>query len=271
MLAGPDGSNVMRLTVVGCAPAWTQRVGRASSCYLLEHDGGAVVLDMGQGSFSALGQYRDVRQIDGVLISHLHADHLVDLVPLRHFVSYEAPDTRIRLHGPLELRRRFDAFQAQPDFLRVLPGDPLASDSFELAGLSVEARLVTHIPHSFGFRLAPSDGSGPGLVYSGDCAQPRDLLPLVRAGDTLLSEAAFGAGDTFGPGSASGDEPSGAVHMTAAQAAWAAAESGAARLVLTHILDRNDEAAARDAAAEVFDGELLVAQPGLQLDVSSTA
>lgn len=258
---------MMRLTVVGCAPAYTQRVGRASSCYLLEHDGGAVLLDMGQGSFSALAQYRDVRQIDGVLISHLHADHLVDLVPLRHFVRYEAPESQIRLHGPLEIRRRFDAFQAQPDFLGVLPGDPLAADSFELAGLSVEARLVTHIPHSFAFRLAPRDGSGPGLVYSGDCAEPRDLLPLVRAGDTLLSEAAFGAGGTFGAGGPFGDGSVGTVHMTAAQAAWAGAETGAARLVLTHILDRNDEAAARDAAAEVFDGELLIAQPGLVVEV----
>lgn len=257
----------MRLTVVGCAPAWTQRVGRASSCYLLEHDGGAVVLDMGQGSFSALAQYRDLRLIDGVLISHLHADHLVDLVPLRHFVSYEAPETQIRLHGPLELRRRFDAFQAEPDFLRVLPGDPLAPDSFELGGLSVEAGLVTHIPHSFGFRLAPRGGAGPGLVYSGDCAEPRDLLPLIRAGDTLLSEAAFGATEPFRAGSPSRDDRSGMVHMTAAQAAWAAAESGAGRLVLTHIIDRNDEAAARDAAAEVFDGELLVAEPGLALEI----
>lgn len=246
----------MRLTVVGCAPAYTQRVGRASSCYLVEHDGRAVLLDMGQGSFSALAQYRDMRQIDAVLISHLHADHLVDLVPLRHFLKYEAPDTLIRLHGPLELRRRLDAFQAQPDFLGDLPGDPLAADSFELAGLSVQARLVTHIPHSFGFRLAPRDGSGPGLVYSGDCAEPRDLLPLLRAGDTLLSEAAFGAG----PGEA-------VMHMTAAQAAWAAAEGGAARLVLTHILDRNDESAASDAAAEVFEGELNIAQPGLVLEI----
>jgi len=246
---------MMRLTVVGCAPAWTRRVGRASSCYLVEHDDGAVVLDMGQGSFSELAQYRDVRRIDGVLISHLHADHLVDLVPLRHFVKYEAPETLIRLHGPLELRRRFDAFQAQPDFLQVLPGDPLAPDDFELAGLSVEAGLVTHIPHSFAFRLGPRDGSGPGLVYSGDCAEPRDLLPLVRTGDTLLSEAAFGAG-----------QPA-EVHMTAEQAAWAAAETGAARLILTHILDGNDEPAARDAAARTYDGELLLAQPGLVVEV----
>jgi ribonuclease BN (tRNA processing enzyme) len=246
----------MRLTVVGCAPAYTQRVGRASSCYLVEHDGGAVLLDMGQGSFSALAQHRDVRRIDGVLISHLHADHLVDLVPLRHFLAYESPETQIRLRGPLELRQRFDAFQAEPDFLHGLPGEPLAPDSFELAGLSVEAALVTHIPHSFAFRLAPRDGSGPGLVYSGDCAEPRDLLPLVRAGDTLLSEAAFGVG----PGA-------GGMHMTAAQAAWAAAETGAARLVLTHILDRNDEPAAQEAAAEVFEAELLVARPGLALDI----
>lgn len=244
----------MKLTVVGCAPAWTTRPGRASSCYLVEDGDAALVLDFGQGAFAELSRYREPETVGGLLVSHLHADHLVDLVPLRHYLRYEA-ESRVQLHGPAELRPRMDAFQAERGFLAALPGEALRPGTLELSGFEVEARHVTHIPDSFAFRIARGDG--PGLVYSGDCAVADDLVPLVRDGDTLLCEAAFGADD----------EPAAGIHLTARQAANAARRGGAARLVLTHIIDRHDLDRASEAASEVFDGDVLVARPGLQLEI----
>src|SRR3712207_8500480 len=52
---------------------------------------------------------------------------------------------------------------------------------------------------SWAFRLSAAAGDGPGLVYSGDCARADDLLPLIHEGDTLLCEAAFGAGASAAP------------------------------------------------------------------------
>lgn len=245
----------MRLTVVGCAAAWSRRPGIASSCYLVEHAGRAIVLDIGQGAFAELNRYLDPADLDAVLISHLHPDHLVDLVPLRHYLKYGADASPPLLRGPAELRRRLAGLTGEEAFTADLPGEPLAPGRFELAGLAVEAGHVTHIPDSFAFRLAPAGAtSGPGLVYSGDCAVADDLLPLIRAGDTLLCEAFYGAG-----------EP-GPMHLNAAQAAAAAARAGAGRLVLTHIRE-TDADAVRGAAGAVFGGELLVAAPGLALDI----
>lgn len=250
----------MKLTIVGSAPAYTLRAGASSSCYLVELDDAAIVLDLGQGSFSELGRYRRPESIGGVLVSHLHADHLVDLVPLRHYLRYEAEvDGRVTLRGPRELRKRFDAFQGEAGFLKGLPGEPLEPGPFRLAGFDVQARHVTHIPDAFAFRVTPAGGSGPGLVYSGDCAREDDLLPLIHPGDTLLCEAAFGSG-----------ESGGGMHLTARQAARAAAEGGVSRLLLTHILDSHDGEAAAAAAAEVFDGEIAIARPGLALEVGES-
>jgi ribonuclease BN (tRNA processing enzyme) len=249
----------MRLTVVGCAPAYTQRPGRVSSCYLVEHDGRAVVLDLGQGAFSELSRYLPMWELGGLLISHLHADHLVDLVPLRHFLRFEMEveaDRAPVLHGPRDIHRRFDAFQGQDEFLYPLSGDALEPGAFELAGMRVEARHVTHIEDSFAFRLSAADGSGPGLVYSGDCAVAEDLLPLVREGDTLLCEAANGT-----------DPAGGGIHINAAQAAGVASDGRAARLVLTHILDRHAEVRTQEAARQRYGGELFIAEPGMTLDV----
>ncbi len=248
----------MKLTVVGCAPAYTsERPGWTSSCYLVELGEAAVLLDLGQGSFAELCRYRPPETLRAVLVSHLHADHLIDLIPLRHYLRYGAAGKEVALHGPPELEQRIDALQGEPGFLAPLRFQPLREGAVAVAGVSAEARRVTHIPDSFAFRLAPPDG-GRGLVYSGDCSEAGDLVSLIQRGDTLLCEAAFGT-----------DEDAKGAHLTARQAAWAAATGGAGKLVLTHVLDEHaDQDALVRAAHDEFGGEVLFARPGLQVPVS---
>lgn len=246
----------MRLTVVGCAPAYTSRPGRVSSCYLVEEGDTALLLDMGQGSFAELWRHRWPGTLSAVFVSHLHADHCVDLIALRHWVRYENGGRGPDLYGPPELRARFDSFQAQPDFLADLVGGPLEPGPQQIGSLLVEARRVTHIADSFAFRVSVAGSDAPAVVYSGDCAAADGLLPLIRPGDTLLCEAAFGVGPSGG-----------GAHLTAAEAAGVAARGGAERLVLTHILDGRDENASAAAAQAVFAGQVEVARPGLSIDI----
>jgi ribonuclease BN (tRNA processing enzyme) len=247
----------MRLTIVGCAPAYTSHSGRASSCYLVEHGDTAIVLDMGQGAFAELWRYRSPGSVTAVAISHLHADHCVDLVPLRHFSKYEAGGVGPALYGPAELGHRFDSFQAESEFLSVLRPQILEPGMFAVGDLTIETRRVTHIPDSFAFRIAPAGPDTPSLVYSGDCGNSDDLAPLVRAGDTLLCEAAFGD-----------DVPISGLHINAAQAGEVAASGGARRLILTHILDRYAPDRARAAAEKRYSGEVVLAEPELTISVS---
>jgi ribonuclease BN (tRNA processing enzyme) len=246
----------MRLTIVGCAPAYTSRSGHASSCYLVEREDTAVLLDMGQGAFAELWRYRRPDEIAAVFISHMHPDHCIDLVPLRHWVRFENGGRGPALYGPAELRGRFADFHDQPGFLDDLAGEPLEAGTFAVGELRVEAARVQHIPNSFAFRVSVAGADGPGLVYSGDCGAADDLLPLVRAGDTLLCEAAFGTGPVDVP-----------IHLTAQQAASVAARGEAARLVLTHILDSRDASASQAAARAAFSGEVMHAVPGLAIDI----
>jgi ribonuclease BN (tRNA processing enzyme) len=253
----------MKLTVVGCAPAYSNRSGEASSCYLVEHGSTKLALDFGQGAFAEMWRYASPTDLTAVAISHIHADHNVDLIPLRIWVKYENGGRGPSLHSPQELRRRITDYQQATegtpvaDFLECLPGDALTPGSFVVGDLSVEAARVTHIPDSFAFRVSVAGGDGPGLVYSGDCAVAADLAPLIRPGDVLLCEAAFGA--------ATKDAP---IHLTAAEAAGAAVRGDVARLVLTHILDGRDEAGAVAIASGVYNGPVKAARPGLTLDIS---
>ena len=69
----------MQLTVLGCAGTFP---GPSSPCsgYLVEHDGYRLILDLGAGALGNLQRHCDLREIDAVYITHLHADHCIDLV-----------------------------------------------------------------------------------------------------------------------------------------------------------------------------------------------
>jgi len=148
------------------------------------------------------------------------------------------------------------AYQNDTQFMADFRGETLAERSFSVGDLRVEARRVTHIPDSFAFRVSAASGDGPGLVYSGDCGVSDDLVPLIREKDTVLCEAGFGAGPSDAP-----------IHLTAQEAAGAAARGGASKLVLTHILDDRRDHEARAAAEVIFNGPVAIAQPGLKVEV----
>lgn len=249
----------VRLTVLGSSAAWSERPGRPSSSYLVELGGEALVLDLGQGALGALFGHREPSTIRAVVISHMHADHHVDLIPLRHHLRYQFEKPRsIGLHVPDELRRRYDVFCGEAGFLRDLVGPELVAGAREIGPFILQAHPVLHSEHSYAFRVTANDEpAGPGLVYSGDCGRAEDLLPLIHEGDTVLCEA-FWSTRTPEPG---------ANHLTAAQAASVAQRGQAARLVLTHILESNDPQAALEAARQNFSGPVELAEPGSILHI----
>src|ERR687889_626942 len=77
----------MRLTVLGKSPSW-QDAGGACSGYLIEEDDTVVLVDCGNGVFAKLRERIDYVDVDAVVISHLHADHFLDLVPYSYALTY---------------------------------------------------------------------------------------------------------------------------------------------------------------------------------------
>src|SRR5919202_3556415 len=77
----------MRLTVLGKSPSGQDADG-ACSGYLVEDGDTTVLIDCGNGVFSKLRRFRDYLAVDAVVISHLHADHFLDLVPFAYALTY---------------------------------------------------------------------------------------------------------------------------------------------------------------------------------------
>jgi ribonuclease BN (tRNA processing enzyme) len=247
------------MTVLGSSAAWSVRPGRPSSSYLLEVGDAAIVLDLGQGSLASLFPHRDPASVTAVVVSHMHGDHHVDLIPLRNLLYYHYDEPRsIGLHLPAGLRERYDAFMGEPGFLDFMPGSDVVEGVHSIGPFTVQAHPVLHSENSHAFRVTEtSDVDGPGLVYSGDCGRAEDLLPLIREGDTVLCEAFWSTMEPI---------PS-ANHLSATQAAEVARQGGADHLMLTHILEAHDPQAALRAAERVFPGRVELAEPEMVVTI----
>lgn len=243
----------MRLTVLGAGPAYTDRQGASGASYLVTLGETHILLDLGQGSLPRLFAAVDPTSLAAVVISHLHPDHYIDLVPLRHYLRYEfRPPRRVRVLGPRELPDRIDALHAQPGFTaEALDTEPLGDAKHVIGALTVRGRLVTHLAESYATRVAPV-GGGPGLVYSGDCGRAHDLAPLIVPGDTLLSEV------SFGPGPA----PVGVAHLDGPAVGELAESTGAGRVLLTHLQMGNDPDETVASVRAHFSGPVSFVWPG---------
>ena len=219
----------MRLTIVGCSGSYPGP-DSAASCYLVEADDGdrtwRILLDLGSGALGTLQRYADPLAVDAVFLSHLHADHCLDLsgyYVLRRFHP-TGHQPLIPVWGPAgtadRMARAYD-----------LPLDPGMNEEFdfltydgtvELGPFVVEPIRVAHPVPAYGLRIT---ADGVTLAYSGDTGPCEGFDEVARDADLLLAEASFVEGE---------DNPD-ALHMTGREAAETAERAGVGRLVLTHI------------------------------------
>jgi ribonuclease BN (tRNA processing enzyme) len=199
-------------------------------------------------------------ELDAVIVSHMHADHMLDLVTLRYVYPWRrlAADERLRVVLPpgsadqlLDLAKGVGGAKHFEDAFQLSEHDGRTPLGF--GSLTVNPRATQHYIPCWGFRV---EGDGGRLAYTADTAPCAGLMDLADDADLLLSEATLRSIDE----DAQPPEPRG--HLTPAEAGAAARDGGARRLVLTHLPVNGDDAswAARDAA-EAFGSEVEIAVP----------
>jgi ribonuclease BN (tRNA processing enzyme) len=256
----PDTEPSFELTVLGAGPAWSDRPCSSGAAYLVRSGATSLLLDLGQGSFPRLIAAVEPERLDAVVISHLHPDHFIDLVPLRHYLAYQLqPPGRLRVIAPVGIEARIDALHDRPGFTAAtLDCEPPPEGPLTIGDVTLEMRRVTHTADSHAMRVA-TDGA-PGLVYSGDCGVAADLAPLIRPGDTLLVEVSFGPGPV----------PPGSFHLDAPSVAELARARRPGRVLLTHLqMGLDGEESIRIVQAAV-DGPVSLVEPGVVVDLSRT-
>lgn len=251
----------MKLTVVGCSGSFPSAESPCSS-YLVEADGFRLLLDLGNGALGELQRHCGLYDIDAIALSHLHADHCIDMCG--YFVAryYRYDGGRcdpVPVYGPKGTEQRLTTAYADTpsnssmsevfDFRTLTPGD-----SFCLGPLTVRTDRVRHPVEAYGFRI---EHQGRVLAYSGDTGPCEAMTELARDSDLFLCEASFTHGKE--------DIPE--LHLNGRQAGELAERAGAGRLVLTHIPPWTDAQVNLRDAKSVFSGPVELARPGLALEV----
>ncbi len=238
----------MKLTVVGCSGSGPGPKS-AASCYLVEQDGFRLLLDLGNGAFGALQGLADPDTIDAVFLTHLHADHCLDVAPfvVWHRYSGRSSGRRIPLFAPggadTRLALAYDGDGAAlTDVFEFAVVTPAA---FQIGPFAVETARTAHPVECNAVRLT---AGGRSLVYTGDTGPCARVVDLARGADVLLAEAAHPPGP---------DLPDG-LHLTGREAGEHAAAAGVGRLLLTHVPAWVDEIGQLFAASAAFSETELV-------------
>ena len=247
----------MKLTIVGCAGSYPN-ASSAASCYLVQHDGFSLVMDFGSGALGPLHKYVDPLAVDAVLLSHLHADHFLDIAPfyvVRRYHPSGIPPV-IPVYGPKDVALRMaQAYGMDPDpgMSDVFDARTYPSGQFQVGPFTVTATPVDHPVPCYALRLTVD---GKTLVFSGDTAACDSLVMAAKGADVALFEASFRS-DAANPAG---------LHMTAADAGTMAARAGVGRLILTHLVAWHDNSGAL-AEASVFGGDVSLAEPGMVVQI----
>ena len=253
----------MRLTVIGCSGSFPGPDAPAS-CYLMEaeHEGRTwrVLLDLGSGALGVLQQYVDPLTIDAVLLSHLHADHCLDLCGYYVLRKYH-PDGHpplLPVWGPSgtagRMARAYD-----------LDEDPGMTEEFDfrtwaagaevtIGPFTVQALRVEHPVEAYGLRVR---ANGAVLAFTGDTGRCEQLEEVARGADLLLAEASFHH---------EADNPPG-IHLTGTDCGEVAAAAGVGRLVITHVPPWYDPKDMLAAAQQAWDGRVELARQGATFEV----
>ena len=262
----------MRVTVLGKSPSW-QDAGGACSGYLVQEDGTTLLIDCGNGVFGKLRRHVDYVDVDAIVLSHLHADHFLDLVPYSYALTYAPRQQPVPVHtwpgtdtpakpilyapeGAAEVFRQVVGAWGNDDLIEnafdLREYEP--SDEPEVGPLRLRFHPVEHWLPTCAIEVKGATGR---MTYGADTAPNDGLVDFARGTDLLVVEATLPRPEREGPRG----------HLTPGEAAEHAQRAGVGRVVLTHISDELDPAWALEQARKCFDGPMEVARDDAVFEV----
>lgn len=242
----------MRLKVIGYWGGYPSIDG-ASSMYMLEKDGFTLLIDVGSGGLSKLQKYKQVHEIDAVVLSHYHADHVADVGVLQHALIVQAHLTgekaKLPIYGHQEDMTFFDTLE--DDYTEAIAYDP--DEVLKIGPFFIRFIRTKHSIPCFGMRI--TDGKST-LVYTADSAYQPEWIPFSRNADILLSECNFYAGQ----------DASIAGHMNSEEVAEIARQANIDHVILTHLPHFGDHADLIEEMKDFYGGKVELAYEGLIWD-----
>jgi ribonuclease BN (tRNA processing enzyme) len=234
---------------------------RGSPGLLVLTDSAKLLIDSGSGTLRKMLEvgitYSD---IDIILYTHIHPDHVSDLVPIIFASKYaDLPREKELLcfGGP--------GFKTYFDKLKALYGHWIEPQSYQLVikevsqgallcrDLRIISKPMAHISESVGYRIEFKDGKS--MTASGDTDYCQNIVDLGFEADLLVLECSFPEGKKVDG------------HLTPSLAGRIALESRCKRLLLTHLYPVCDQFDIVNECRQVYKGEILLGEDLMRIAV----
>lgn len=240
----------MKVTVVGFWGAYPA-MGEASSCYLIQKDGFNLLVDCGSGALSQLPKYMDPYDLDAVVLSHYHTDHIADIGVLQHLIKVQNlirnEKRSLKIYGHAEDQTNFDDLtSSDTKGIAYLP-----SETLRLGPFTIDFLKTVHSVPCYAMRITDGEKT---VVYTADSAYQETFIPFSKNADLLITDCNFYAGQ----------DAAKAGHMTSEEGARMADQAEVKTLLLSHHPHFGEREQLVNEASQLFSGEILLAKTGLQ-------
>lgn len=244
----------MKITVIGCWGGYPAK-NEASSGYLLEYEDFRILLDCGSGVLSQLQNHMKPGELDAVVLSHYHPDHVADIGVLQHAALIEqilgSEKKTIPIYGHDLDPSEFEKLT----YKDITKGVAYSTDKPLTIGPCTFTFMQTKHPvPCFAMRI---EAENRALVYTGDSAYMDELAEFAKDANVLLCESNF----------YSNMDGTKAGHMTAREAGMLADKADAQLLLLTHLPHFGDLNQLKKEASEVFTREIAIAKSNLEFQL----
>ncbi|PZR53397.1 MBL fold metallo-hydrolase [Xylanimonas oleitrophica] len=240
-----------------------------ASGYLLHTEGGLVLVDAGPGVMAELVSRHDLADLRAIVVTHLHADHSLDLMALAYRWTFPVALDRIPLYAPAADLARLRAFD-EVFGITSLPGmampiheafdvrglhlDGREEPGLEALGLSLRSYRAHHPVPAACLRFTTTGADRRVVAFSGDTGRCPGLEEAAHEADLLVCEATYLEADDAAL--------DGHGHLTGLMAGTAAKQAGVRHLVVSHVATDDMRPHVGGQAAQTFDGVVSVAARG---------
>lgn len=239
----------MKLTVIGFWGAYPEKES-ATSCYLLEKDGFRCLIDCGSGALAQLPHYIDPFDLDAVVLSHYHQDHIADIGVLQYQMLVQngirQTNKVLPLYGHDEDQEQ--AFKMLThNFTRGIAYDP--NTPLNIGPFTITFMETDHPVTCFAMRITDGDKV---IVYTADSSYKEAFVPFSQDADLLITDCNF----------YQNQDGKQAGHMNSEECGRIAEEAHVGQLVLSHHPHFGERKQLIKEAKQFYSGDVILAYEG---------